>query len=54
MATALSEKVLRLALFWLAGAGLGVGLAAWILGRSDLTNWFWAGGTIPVVVGLFR
>jgi heavy metal translocating P-type ATPase len=53
MATALSEKFLRLAFFWLAGVGLGVGLAAWILDRSDLANWCWAGGTIPVVIALF-
>ena len=33
-------------------AGLLLGLISWILGRSDLANWCWAAGTVPVVLGL--
>ena len=46
------ERLFRLALVVLAGAGLLLGLIGWILGRSDLANWCWAGGTVPVVLGL--
>jgi P-type E1-E2 ATPase len=46
------ERLFRLALVVLAGAGLLLGLIGWILGRSDLANWCWAGGTAPVVLGL--
>ena len=47
-----TERFFRRALVVLAVAGLVVGLIAWILGRSDLANWCWAGGTAPVVIGL--
>ena len=47
-----TEKFFRRVLVVLAVAGLVVGLIAWILGRSDLANWCWAGGTAPVVIGL--
>ena len=47
-----TEKFFRRALVVLAVAGLVLGLIAWILGRSDLANWCWAGGTAPVVIGL--
>src|SRR5208337_1191779 len=49
---ALSERLLRRALFFIAVAGLLLGLLAWGLGRSDLADWCWAGSTAPVVVGL--
>jgi heavy metal translocating P-type ATPase len=52
MSAVLSERFLRRALVWIAVAGLVLGLLAWALGRSDLANWSWAGGTIPVVIGL--
>ena len=52
MATALSERVFRRALIAIAIAGLLLGLAAWGVGRSDIANWCWAGGTLPVVAGL--
>src|SRR6516164_5584264 len=52
MSAALSEKLFRRALVFIAVAGLSLGLIAWAVGRSDLANWCWAGGTIPVVVGL--
>ena len=45
-------RFLRRALVTLAVAGLALGLVAWGLGRSDLANWCWAGGTVPVVLGL--
>ena len=53
MTRAVSERFFRRALVWIALAGLLLGLTAWILGRSDLANWCWAGGTIPVLIGLF-
>src|SRR5215472_14105553 len=52
MAALFVERLFRLALVVLAGAGLLLGLISWILGRSDLANWCWAGGTVPVVLGL--
>src|SRR5262249_43447067 len=48
----LSERVFRRALVLIAVVGLLLGLLAWALGRSDVANWGWAGGTIPVVIGL--
>jgi heavy metal translocating P-type ATPase len=53
MTRIVSERFFRRALVWIALAGLLLGLTAWILGRSDLANWCWAGGTIPVLIGLF-
>ena len=52
MAAALSKRVFRRALVAIAVAGLLLGLAAWGLGRRDIANWCWAGGTLPVVAGL--
>jgi cation transport ATPase len=49
---ALSERFLRRALFFIAVAGLLLGLLAWGLGRSDVADWCWAGGIVPVVIGL--
>ena len=48
-----NERLLRRALVVIALAGLVVGLGAWFGGRGDLANWCWAGGTLPVVAGLF-
>ena len=48
----LSERFFRRALFFIAVASLLLGLLAWGLGRSDLADWCWAGGTVPVVIGL--
>src|SRR5215475_2072968 len=47
-----SERIFRVALIAIALAGLILGLAAWGTGRSDLAEWIWVGGTIPVVAGL--
>src|SRR5580704_14105925 len=52
MSALLSERLFRQALVWIAVAGLLFGLLAWTLGRSDVANWCWAGGTVPVVIGL--
>ena len=52
MTASLSERIFRRALIVVAVAGLLLGLVAWTLGRTDLANWCWAGGTIPVVIGL--
>ena len=48
-----NERLFRRALVVIALAGLVMGLGAWFVGRSDLAKWCWAGGTIPVVAGLF-
>jgi heavy metal translocating P-type ATPase len=48
----LSERSFRRALVLIAVAGLLLGLLAWTLGWSDIANWCWAGGTIPVAIGL--
>jgi cation transport ATPase len=37
----------------IAFAGLILGFVTWSAGRSDLAEWCWIGGTIPVLVGLF-
>jgi len=47
-----SERFLRRALIAVALAGLVLGLLAWSAGRSDLANWCWTAGTIPVVIAL--
>jgi heavy metal translocating P-type ATPase len=46
------ERLLRRLLFAVALAGLVFGFADWSVGRGELEKWFWAGGTIPVVLGL--
>ena len=52
MSSLFTERFLRRALVVLAVAGLALGLVTWGLGRRDLANWCWAGGTVPVVLGL--
>jgi cation transport ATPase len=52
MNAALSERTFRRALIGFAVAGLLSGFAAWATGRSDMGQWCWASGTIPVVAGL--
>jgi cation transport ATPase len=46
------ERLLRRALLLIALAGLVLGGVAAALGRSEWASWCWAGGTIPVVLGL--
>src|SRR5579872_196448 len=46
------ERTFRRALIAIALAGLISGTAAWADGRSDIANWCWAAGTVPVVLGL--
>jgi heavy metal translocating P-type ATPase len=46
------ERTFRRALMAIALAGLLSGVVAWAMGRTDVANWCWAGGTIPVVAGL--
>src|SRR6516164_4904783 len=48
-----SERFFRRALIAIALAGLVLGIAARIAGRSDLAGWCWVAGTVPVLVGLF-
>ena len=48
----LNERLIRRALVVIALGGLLAGLVAWSLDRSDLAQWSWAAGTIPVVVAL--
>jgi cation transport ATPase len=52
MSALFSERLFRRALIVIALVGLVLGLVAWFVGRSDWSSWCWAGGTIPVVVGL--
>lgn len=52
MSGMVSERLFRRALIAAAIAGLILGLAAWGAGRHDWARWSWAGGTIPVVLGL--
>ncbi len=52
MARILDERLLRRALVAVALSGLLAGICAWLLDRRDFANWFWAAGTLPVIVGL--
>jgi heavy metal translocating P-type ATPase len=49
----LTARIVRRALIAIALAGLVVGALAWANGNSDLANWCWATGTLPVVTVLF-
>jgi heavy metal translocating P-type ATPase len=48
-----TERITRQALIAIAFAGLIFGALAWANGNSDLANWCWATGTLPVVTVLF-
>jgi heavy metal translocating P-type ATPase len=48
----LTERIARRALIAIALAGLVFGALAWVNGNSDLANWCWAAGTVPVVIVL--
>ncbi|HEX6023222.1 MAG TPA: hypothetical protein VFZ00_14595, partial [Solirubrobacter sp.] len=52
MFTEASERLVRRGLIAAALAGLALGLAASIAGRSAAAQWLWAGGTLPVVIAL--
>ena len=52
MSVVASERLFRRSLLLSAVGGLLLGLLAWLLGRNDLASWCWAGGTVPVVIGL--
>ena len=49
----LTARIARRALIAIALAGLVLGALAWANGNSDLANWCWATGTLPVVTVLF-
>jgi len=53
MRNLLTERFARQALITIALAGLVFGALAWANGKSDVANWCWATGTVPVVVVLF-
>jgi cation transport ATPase len=46
------ERLLRRGMIAVAFVGLILGSASWAIGRSDLAQWCWIGGTIPVLLGL--
>ncbi len=52
MSRILDERLVRRALVVTALGGLLTGLVAWSLRRSDVAQWFWAAGTVPVVLAL--
>ena len=52
MSALFSERLFRRALIAIALTGLLLGLIAWFVGWGDWASWSWAGGTIPVVIGL--
>jgi heavy metal translocating P-type ATPase len=52
MSGLLTERMFRRALIVIALGGLVFGAVAWANGRSDVANWCWAAGTLPVVIGL--
>jgi heavy metal translocating P-type ATPase len=47
-----NERILRRGLIATALGGLLLGLIAWLAGRSDIANWIWGAGTVPVLAGL--
>jgi cation transport ATPase len=49
----LTERIARQALIAIALAGLVLGALAWANGSTDLANWCWATGTVPVIIALF-
>src|SRR6516225_8947170 len=53
MRNLLTERFARQALITIALAGLVFRAVAWANGKSDVANWCWATGTVPVVVVLF-
>jgi heavy metal translocating P-type ATPase len=53
MRNLLTERITRRALIAIALAGLVFGALAWANGNTDLANWCWATGTVPVVTVLF-
>ena len=50
MFTEATERLLRRGLIAAALAGLALGLAASLAGRSTAAQWLWAAGTLPVVM----
>jgi heavy metal translocating P-type ATPase len=48
-----TERLIRRGLIVAALAGLVLGLAASLAGRSTAAQWLWAAGTLPVVIALF-
>src|ERR1039458_6219429 len=52
MPALLTERMFRRALIAIALGGLVSGAVAWANGQSDVANWCWAAGTLPVVMGL--
>jgi heavy metal translocating P-type ATPase len=48
----LTARIARRALIAITLAGLVFGALAWANGNSDLANWCWAAGTVPVVIVL--
>jgi len=53
MRNLVTERIARQALIAIAIAGLVLGALAWANGNTDLANWCWATGTVPVVIALF-
>ncbi len=52
MSGLLTERLFRRALIAIALGGLVSGAVAWANGLSDIANWCWAAGTLPVIMGL--
>lgn len=46
------ERLVPRALIAIALTALLAGGVAWALGKSELADWIWAAGTLPVIVGL--
>ena len=45
------QTMARLLALWPA-ASLTVGVVSWWIGRSDVADWIWAGGVVPVLIAL--
>ena len=48
----IDERLIRRTLVFTALGGLVTGLVAWSSEQSDLAQWCWAAGTVPVVIAL--